>query len=304
MDELRLLEIIRSCAPALHPPGLVTGIGDDCAIFRPRGGTEDWLLTTDMVLEDRHFRRTTHPASAVGYRVLARGLSDIAAMGAEPRFCLLLLALAEWAGGRWIRQFFGGFYRLAAETGTALVGGDLARADKVGCDIVAIGAVPRGKALRRDTARPGDGIYVSGKLGGSALGLRLMRGRAWQVHLRPRPRLELGRFLRESLRATAAMDLSDGLSLDLYRMCLASGLSAELDREPPVFPGASIEDALHGGEDYELLFTLPPRARPPAQFDGLPLTRIGTVREGKPGLVRYLGRRLERGGWDHFRQRR
>jgi len=303
MDEIKLLRLIQSHAPALKHPALVQGIGDDCAIFRPPGSPEDWLVTTDMVLEDRHFRHATHPAGAVGYRTLARGLSDIAAMGAEPRFCLLSLALAEWTDRRWISGFFRGFYRLAAEARTALVGGDLARAEKFGCDIVVCGAVPKGKALRRDGARPGDAIYVSGRLGGSALGLRTMRGPAWKVHLRPQPRLRLGRWLRESMRATAAMDLSDGLSLDLHRLCLASGLAAGLDREPPAFPGASLADALHGGEDYELLFTLPPRARPPAEFESLPLTRIGTMREGKPGLVRLLGRRLEPGGWDHFRPR-
>ena len=303
MDEIRLLRLIQRYAPAFAPPVVVKGIGDDCAIFRPPGSAEDWLLTTDMVLEDRHFRRATHPAAAVGYRTLARGLSDIAAMGAEPRFCLLSLALAGWTDRRWISQFFRGFCRLAAETRTALVGGDLARAEKFACDIVVCGSVPKGKALRRDGARPGDGIYVSGRLGGSALGLRSMRGAAWRVHLRPQPRLRMGRFLRESLGATAAMDLSDGLSLDLHRLCLASGLSADLDREPPAFRGASLADALHGGEDYELLFTLSPRARPPQEFEGLPLTRIGTMRKGKPGLVHLLGRRLKPGGWDHLRDR-
>jgi thiamine-monophosphate kinase len=240
-----------------------------------------------MVLEDRHFRRATHPASAVGYRVLARGISDVAAMGATPRFCLLSMALAPWTDSRWLARFFRGFHRLGAETGATLVGGDLAKAEKFGCDIVVCGSVPRGTALRRDAAR---------------LGLRRMRGKAWQVHLRPRPRLALGRFLRECLRATAAMDLSDGLSLDLRRLCLASGVSAELDREPPAFPGASLQDVLDGGEDYELLFTLPARVQPPADFEGLPLTRIGTIGRGRSGLVRLLGQRVRPGGWDHFRR--
>ncbi len=278
-------------------------MGDDCAVFRPPGSREDWLLTTDMVIEDVHFLRAAHTAAAVGYRVLARGLSDIAAMGAESRFCLLSLALAPWTDSRWLSGFFRGFFRLAKDARTALVGGDLAHAQKLACDIVVCGAVPKGKALRRDGARPGDGIYVSGRLGGSALGLRTRRGEAWRFHLHPQPRLRLGRFLREVLHATAAMDLSDGLSLDLHRLCLASRVSAELEREPPIFRGASLEDALHGGEDYELLFTLPPRARPPAEFEGLALTRIGTVRKSKPGLIRFLGRRLEPGGYDHFRGR-
>ena len=303
MNEIHLLRRIERSVPWPRTPTLVEGIGDDCAVFRPPGSKEDWLLTTDMVLEDVHFLRSAHPAAAVGHRVLARGLSDIAAMGAEPRFCLLSMALAPWTDSRWLSGFFRGFFRLARQEGTTLAGGDLAHSGKLACDIVVSGAVPRGKALRRDGARPGDGIFVSGRLGGSALGLRTRRGQAWRFHLSPQPRLRLGRFLRESLRASSAMDLSDGLSLDLHRLCLASRVSAELECEPPIFRGASLEDALHGGEDYELLFTLPPRARPPAVFGGLPLTRIGTIREGRPGLIRFLGCRLEPGGYDHFRRR-
>jgi thiamine-monophosphate kinase len=304
MDEIRLIRRIERGVPRLRRSSLVKGIGDDCAVFRPRGSSEDWLLTTDMVIEDVHFLRSAHPAEAVGYRVLARGLSDIAAMGAEPRFCLLSLALAPWTDSRWLGRFFRGFFRLARQARTTLAGGDLAHAGKLACDIVVSGAVPKGKALRRDGARPGDGIFVSGRLGGSALGLRTRRGQAWRFHLYPEPRLKLGRFLRESLHASAAMDLSDGLSLDLHRLCLASRVSAELEREPPVFRGASLEDALHGGEDYELLFTLPPRVSPPACFEDAPLTRIGTIGKGRPGLIRFLGRRLEPGGYDHFRRRR
>jgi thiamine-monophosphate kinase len=168
------------------------------------------------------------------------------------------------------------------------MGGDLAHAEKTMCDIVVCGAVPRGTALRRDGARAGDAIYVSGALGASALGLSTGGGRAWRRHLRPQPRLALGRFLRARLRATAAMDLSDGLSLDLHRLCLASGLSAEIGA-PPRFPGATWEQALHGGEDYELLFTAPARARVPRDFEGLPLTRIGTMRPGRPGAVELDG---------------
>ncbi len=303
MDEIQLLRRIQARVLPSRPAALVMGIGDDCAVFRPRGAGEDWLLTTDMVIEDIHFSREMHPAQAVGYRVLARGLSDIAAMGGEPRFCLLSLALAPWSDSRWVDAFFRGFFRLARRTSTTLAGGDLAHAEKLACDVVVCGALPRGRALRRDGARAGDQIFVSGVLGGSALGLRTRRGPAWKLHLHPEPRLELGRFLRKTLKATAAMDLSDGLSLDLHRMCLASGLSASLDREPPAFRGASLEDALHGGEDYELLFTLPPRARPAAEYEGVPLTRIGTMVEGKPGAVSLLGHPLKPRGYDHFRGR-
>jgi len=276
------------------------GIGDDCAIFRPRGAREDLLFTTDMLIESVHFRRETHGAADVGWKALARGLSDIAAMGGEPRFCLLSLALAPWVETSWLDGFFDGLRRLATRTLTPLMGGDLAHAEKTMCDIVVCGAVPRGTALRRDGARAGDAIYVSGELGASALGLFKGGGRAWLRHLRPQPRLALGRFLRARVRATSAMDLSDGLSLDLHRLSLASGLSAEIGA-PPRFPGATWEQALHGGEDYELLFTAPARARVPRDFEGLPLTRIGVMRRGRPGAVELEGAPLAPLGYDHFR---
>ncbi|MCL5743505.1 MAG: thiamine-phosphate kinase, partial [Acidobacteria bacterium] len=175
-----------------------------------------------MLIEQVHFLPSTHKPEEVGYKALARGLSDIAAMGGTPRFCLLSLALAPWSDEKWRRGFFRGFLRLAGEAAAPLAGGDMARASRVSCDVVVCGAAPRGTALRRDGARPGDAIYVSGSLGGAALGLRTRKGKAWKRHLRPEPRLRLGRFLRERLRATSAMDLSDGLSIDLCRLCRAS----------------------------------------------------------------------------------
>jgi thiamine-monophosphate kinase len=279
---------------------LKLGIGDDCAIFRPRVTREDLLFTTDLLLEDIHFRRTTHSAQDIGYKALARGLSDIAAMGAAPQFCLLSLAIPAWADRAWVDRFYRGFLDLARATATPLAGGDLARAEKFACDVIVCGAVPRGKALLRSGARPGNAIYVSGELGGSALGLSSGRGRAWKRHLRPQPRLALGQWIRE-LGATAAMDLSDGLSLDLTRMCIASHVAAEI-APPPIFPGASLDQALHGGEDYELLFTMPPRRRTPSHFGGLPLTRIGTIVRGRPGVLRLEGKLLKPLGFDHFQR--
>ncbi len=299
-SELETIERIRRRVALPPAGGLVLGIGDDCAIFRPRGSSEDLLFTTDMLIEDVHFRRETHGAGDVGWKALARGLSDIAAMGGEPRFCLLSLAAAPWVETRWLDGFYGGLLRLAGRTRTPLMGGDMAHSEKTMCDIVVCGTAPRGTALRRDGARAGDAIYVSGALGGSALGLSTGRGRAWRRHLRPQPRLALGRFLRARLRATAAMDLSDGLSLDLRRLCLASGLSAEIGA-PPRFPGATWDQALHGGEDYELLFTAPARAPVPGDFEGLPLTRIGAMRAGRRGAVDLDGAPLDPLGYDHFR---
>src|ERR1700692_744916 len=125
----------RVARKVLIPPGsgLKLGIGDDCAIFRPRGGAEDLLFTTDLLLEDVHFRRETHSAEDIGYKALARGLSDIAAMGGEPRFCLLSLAVPRWANRVWVDRFYRGFLQLAQQTGTLLAGGDLARAARLAC---------------------------------------------------------------------------------------------------------------------------------------------------------------------------
>ncbi len=300
-SERELLERVRRRIWVPPGAGLVLGMGDDCAVFRPRGAAADLLFTTDMLIEDTHFTRHTHTAAEVGWKALARGLSDIAAMGGEPRFCLLSLAVAPWTDARWVDGFFGGFLRLARRERTPLAGGDLAHGARLLCDVVVAGEVPRGQALRRDGARAGDAIYVSGRLGGSALGLAERRGRAWRKHTHPEPRLALGRFLRTRLHATAAMDLSDGLSLDLQRMCLASGLAAEI-AAPPRYPGATLAQALDGGEDYELLFTLPPRVRAPRSFEGVSLTRIGTMRQGRPGRVEMDGAPLVPRGYDHFRR--
>jgi len=300
VNEPDTIDRIRGRVGLPRGAGIVLGIGDDCAIVRPRGAAEDWLYTTDLLIEGTHFLRETHSGGDAVWKALARGWSDIAAMGGEARFCLLSLAVAEWVDGKWLDGFYGGLLALAERSGTALIGGDLARTERVVCDIVVAGTVSRGKALRRDGARAGDAIYVSGRLGGSALGLASGRGKAWKRHKRPEPRLALGKFLRTRVGATAAMDLSDGLSLDLHRLCAASGLSAQITA-PPVYRGATPAQALHGGEDYELLFTAPPRIPVPEEFEGLELTRIGTMRRGRAGAVEMDGEPLPALGYDHLR---
>ncbi len=280
-SEVALIRQITNWSAALSSPELIRGIGDDCAIYRPRS-FEDLVFTTDFLIEDVHFLQST-PAAAIGHKALARGLSDIAAMGAVPRFCLLSLALAPWANQRWIRGFYRGFLKLAQQYKMPLAGGDLSHSAKVVCDVVVCGGVPRGKALRRDTARPGDRIYVSGPL-----------GKHWQKNLRPVPRLEFGRQLIG--KATACMDLSDGISLDLHRLCLASNLAAALDAIP-IHRGSDLPQALHGGEDYELLFTMPPKSRAPRWA-----IRVGTMIEGQPGLVTLHGAVLPALGYDHGKQ--
>ena len=268
---------------------LICGIGDDCAVYRAPGAKEDLVFTTDMLIENVHFRTSTHTAEEIGHKALARGLSDIAAMGAEPRFCLLSIALPQTTPKRWIDGFYRGLLSLAGRTGTALAGGDLSHAEKICCDITVCGAVPKNRALLRSGAKPGDAIYVSGVLGAAAVALD-----AGNVH-RPEPRLDLGLRLRKV--ASAAMDLSDGLSTDLRRMCVASGVSANLSGELPIAPGASLAQALHGGEDYELLFTISQGKRPPPDA-----TWIGAILEGKPGAVRFKGKPLRAQGYDHFQK--
>jgi thiamine-monophosphate kinase len=255
----------------------VSGIGDDCAVFRPKA-TEDLLLKTDQLIEGVHFPKSMRPET-IGERALARALSDIAAAGGDPRCCLVALAVPRTKSERWILSFFRGLLRLGTKTRTVLVGGDLAQDDKVHCSVMVVGAVRRGKALTRAGAKPGDRLYVSGQL-----------GKPWDQKIEPR--LALGGKL--SGRATACIDLSDGLSLDLHRLCKASRVAAHVDRLP-ILPGASLDRALHGGEDYELLFTLPEGLKAPAGT-----TRIGTILRGSAGTVWFLGKKLTPRGYDHF----
>jgi thiamine-monophosphate kinase len=276
MNELELVERIRAMS-GKGRRGVVRGIGDDCAVFRPRAG-EDLLLKTDQLIEGVHFPKAM-PPEAIGERALARALSDIAAAGGDPRCCLVALALPRTKSENWILSFFRGLLGLAKRTGTVLAGGDLAHDNKTHCSVMVVGAVKRGKALTRAGARPGDLLYVSGRL-----------GKPWDKRIVPR--LALGRMLAG--KATACIDLSDGLSLDLHRLCKESRVHAEIERIP-IARGASLERALHGGEDYELLFTLPPHKRPPTG-----VTRIGEVVRGVSGTVWFEGKKLVPRGYDHF----
>ena len=244
-------------------------IGDDCAVIAPPTG-RDLLFTTDFTIEGVHFTRDRKP-SEVGHRALARSLSDIAAMGGAPHYCLVSLALAPWTEERWVHGFYSGLLKLAKQTGTELAGGDLAHAPQLTCDVMVCGSVARGKALRRSGAQAGDAIYVSGPLGG------------WTHRPIIVPRLDLGRKLIG--KAHACMDISDGLALDLYRMCKESNVAAKIE-SVPLLPGATLDQAMHDGEDYELLYTAPPGVKVP----GL---RIGTIVKGKP-------KRVQPKGYDHF----
>jgi thiamine-monophosphate kinase len=297
MDEVALIEKIRNFARrAPHNDQLVAGIGDDCAVLRPRPGF-DQVFTTDFTIEDRHFTRSTHTPADVGVKSLVRSLSDLASMGAEPVFCIVSLALPSALGSEWLDEFYEAFIATAGEYNISLAGGDLAKSDKIVVDVMCCGNVPSGLALLRSGARPGDDAYVTGSLGISASGLASQRGEAWLRHKRPIPRLAVGIELRGV--ASSAMDLSDGLSLDLRRLCKASNVGAQIDFVP-IAGGASLEQALHGGEDYELLFTARPGANIPAQIAGVPVTKIGRITD-RPEVITYKGSNLEPLGFDHFR---
>lgn len=333
--ELALIRQIRSRAGKSSFPGLTLGIGDDCALLRPRPGQE-FAVTTDLTIEGRHFRPDWHTPESIGHRALARGLSDLAAMGAQPVAAFLSLGLPRslanpscpWPKS-WVARFFDGLLALAATHKTPLAGGDLSETPIPLADIVLIGSVPAGKALLRSTARPGHQLYVTGSLGGGAAALphfdRLARQNKTRPdglsptripsalqplldrHLWPQPRIAQGLRLRRQRLAAAAMDLSDGLSTDLARLCAESGVAAEVDPALlPIHPGATLNYALHGGDDYELLFTAPPTTRMPRQIAGVPITRIGRIlraRQGQPTvtLLTTHGREpLNPQGWEHF----
>ncbi len=298
---------------------VIKGIGDDCAVLRIPSG-HDTLVTTDFSLEGIHFRRDWHRPESIGHRCLTRGLSDIAAMGGEPVAAFLSFALPRDLPEKWVDDFMRGLVRLAEEHGIPLAGGDTAASPSgILADIVVIGAVPKGKSVLRSGARPGDAIYVSGSLGGSAAAVREMEGSGKRVrtrdyprHFHPEPRVELGRMLREKKLASAMIDTSDGLSVDLAHICEESGVGAEVEAD--AIPRATVgrpsrqvdlELALHGGEDYELLFSARPQKRIPSRIAGVPVTRIGYVKRGKKIFVvnRQGGQNeLQPRGWEHFRK--
>lgn len=327
--ELALLRQIRSRARLGTTPVLRMGIGDDCALLR-LGPDEEAAITTDLSIAGRHFQLDWHAPEVVGHRVLARGLSDIAAMGARPVAAFLSLGLpgeltvARGGGRAWIERFYDGFLALADAYKTPLAGGDLAQSPVALADIVVVGAVPRGRALLRSGARPGDSLYVTGALGGAAAGLArlgelaatgrrrppLIR-RSLQpllaAHLYPQPRIAQGLRLQQRGWATAALDVSDGLSTDLTHLCEESNVAAEVEQAAlPIHAAATLAQALHGGEDYELLFTAASVNRLPRAIAGVPVTRIGRiVRRTRTGPAITLltpdgPQPLRPHGWEHF----
>ena len=299
---------------------VLLGVGDDGAVLQPPTG-QHLVMATDSLVAGVHFPDDA-PPDAVGEKALAVNLSDLAAMGAEPAWILLALTLPE-ADDNWLRGFASGLSNLARHYQLRLVGGDTCRGP-LNITVQVAGFLPPGASLRRSGARPGDAIIVSGTLGDAMLGLSLWRGRADRgdpdvaylidrLH-RPSPRVSLGRALRG--RATAAIDVSDGLAADLRHLLAASdcGATLDVDRLPLSEPGLRFggrdrqwRHALSGGDDYELCFTLP-RSRlheldAIASRLGVSLTRVGHV-QPEPGLrlVRGDGTpvALETSGYAHF----
>jgi thiamine-monophosphate kinase len=299
-------------------------IGDDAAVVGEQ------VLTTDMLVEDVDFTRAI-PLRFIARKSLAVNLSDLAAMGAAPSHALLALGIAEWARPS-IDDFLVAIAGMATEYGIEIVGGDLSRAEKLTISVTAIGRVVS-RPLLRSGARPGDRIYLSRPIGGSATGLALLQ-KGWTVdegpthfgyaerelalsairrHVDPEPEVALGQKLAGIAEVTACIDVSDGLSTDVHHLCDASGCGAQLERERiPMFPdlmasahrlGVRAQDVvLHGGEEYALLFT---SSLPESQMSarvGRPVYAIGrmTRDQGVVLLENGVPRRLEAGGFDHF----
>jgi thiamine-monophosphate kinase len=331
LSERELIESIARKSAGGSSKLIATGIGDDCAVLRLPEGSE-MLVTTDFSLEWVHFRRAWHPADSVGHRCLARGLSDIAAMGGEPVAAFLSLALPGDLPQRWVDQFVAGMLLLAQRFGVTLAGGDTAQsyiptngksplagdpaAGGIVADIAVVGSVPAGQAILRSGARPGDSIFVSGELGAAVAVLEQMvenperkfRAAAFPAHFYPEPQLAVARHLRQKKLATAMIDISDGLSTDLRHICESSGVGATLVEQaiPTARMGrheVELRHALHGGDEYQLVFTVAPGRRVPPEIAGVPLTRIGYINEEDGVFIDHENgyrTELEARGWEHF----
>lgn len=312
---------------------LSLGIGDDAAAVQPKAGQEI-VVSTDLLVEDIDFRRTNTAPFLLGYKALTVSMSDIAAMGARPRWCLLSIGLPDdvW-NSNFIDKFYDGLLELAHRYDVQLIGGDTSRTpERIVINSTVIGECDAGRVVKRSGAKPGDQIFLTGELGGAASGLRLLErgahlpenGAAADFqsldhllirHLRPEPRVGWGLVLGQERLASAMIDLSDGLSSDLKHLCTESAVGAQIDsalipidKHVVELCGRRALDplqlALHGGEDFELLFTVRPElvGRLPRRVDGVPVTRVGEITfEGDVTIAE--GSRvwpLKPGGWQHF----
>jgi len=314
---------------------LVAGIGDDAAVVRSTPG-RDTVITADLLVEDIDFRRTTIPPYLLGHKALAVSLSDIAAMGARPLWSMVSIGVPEdvWQTD-FLQRLYDGLLDLANRYGVQLIGGDTSRTnERIVIDSIVSGECAAGMAVRRSGASAGDQVFVTGSLGAAAAGLRLIERGAHLAEqnladddsqkldhvllrqLRPEARVGWGIVLGEERLATAMIDLSDGLSSDLNRLCTASNVGALIDSALlPIDDRVTelcgrraldpLQLALHGGEDFELLFTVKPEnvARLPKRVDGVEIKRIGEITDSGKGVRVSEGVRvweLKPGGWVHF----
>jgi thiamine-monophosphate kinase len=301
MNEFELID--RFFRRANRDPAVRIGVGDDAAVVAPAPGME-LAFSVDMLVEGRHFLPDVDPA-ALGHKTLAVNLSDMAAMGATPRWALLAGALPD-NEERWLAEFARGLFALADRFGVTLIGGDTTRGPRNLC-VTIIGELPAGTAITRAGATVGDDVYISGTLGDAALALTSLAGKTTvaadllatirQRLERPEPRVALGERLRGV--ATAALDVSDGLTGDIAHILAASGVGADVDlaripRSAAIAQRLQTDERelalaclLAGGDDYELCFTAPPSARDRvaaiARELNLPLSRIGAI-TSSPGL--------------------
>jgi len=318
-------------AATVHPKKVRLGIGDDAAVWKPSRSAES-VITTDALVEGVHFTREGIGAEDTGHRALASNLSDIAAMGARPVLATIALGVAQPVDEHWILDCYRGIARLAKRTGTAIVGGDIVSAPALMLSITVIGEVRPSHRKTRSGARPADVLAVTGPLGASRAGLEIALDRpdlgidprfasALRAYRAPEPRLREGLRFGALRNVHAMMDLSDGLSTDVRRLCAASGVGAIVDRDAiPIAESARalgdlvgldpLAYALDGGEDFELLVAVAPRAFPHVakryvKSFGRPLHRIGTVTEGSSVTLRNgeRARELVSAGWDHLRER-
>ena len=314
---------------------VIAGIGDDAAVFRSSSG-KDTVITADLLVEDIDFRRTTTPPYLLGHKALGVSLSDIAAMGARPLWSMISIGVPDdiWQTD-FVERLYDGWLDLANRYGVQLIGGDTSRTpENIVIDSIVAGECTAGNSVMRSGARAGDQIFVTGTLGAAAAGLRLIERGAHLAEqnlagedsqkldhillrqLRPEPRTGWGIVLGEERLATAMIDLSDGLSSDLNHLCKASGVGARIDSSLLPIDDRVIELcgrraldplqlALHGGEDFELLFTVKPgeAARLPRRVDGVGIKRIGEITDSSEGVKISEGTRiwdLKPGGWKHF----
>jgi thiamine-monophosphate kinase len=321
----KIERVMRPAAGGDKEQGLCLGIGDDAALWKPHAGFEA-VLTADWFLEGTHFTKKAHPPDSVGWKCLARAVSDVAAMAGNPCCFLLSLALPESCTGKWMDEFLGGLKRASRRLRCPLAGGDTTLRKEILINITVIGEVEKGRAATRKGARAGHQIFVSGRLGEAELGLRLVRsgfkgagreGALLRKHFYPEARVALGSWLGARRMPTAMIDLSDGLSTDLMRLCKASGVGARvyLDKLPlasGIFPDKfdepkRIDAALNGGDDYELLFSVARRdaRKIPKRISGVRLTEIGEITRGSEvRTVDSSGEEipLRAAGWDPFRK--